>query len=105
MGHEWNLDPGLPSLLEVSDITVGPPMLGSSPTGPVRWVFLRPDTGDGTWVSDERAQAERERLERLRLQHFAGPLAAPDAAQNAPEFYVLAIADNLLLTQSKACPE
>ena len=56
------------------------------------------------WVSDQRAQAERERLEQLRQQHFAGPLVAPEATQNAPEFYVLAIADNLFLTQEQSVP-
>jgi hypothetical protein len=101
---KWKLVADLPSLVEVGDVTVGPTMLGSSPTGPVRWVFLKPDGGDGTWMSDERAQAERERLEGLRKQHFTGPLVAPDAAQDAPEFYVLAIADNLLLTQEQSVP-
>ena len=75
-------------------VTHGPRPMGFSETRHWRW-----HVGLG-----ERAQAERERLEQMRLQHFAGPLAAPDAAQNAPQFYVLAIADNLFLTQEQSVP-
>jgi hypothetical protein len=59
----WKQDPRLPLLLEVGNVTIGPPTLGSIAPGPIRWVFLKPDGGDGIWISDERAQTERERLE------------------------------------------
>ena len=103
-GVQWALDTDLSSLVEIGDVTVGSPILGSPPTGPDRWLFLKPDGGDGRWIDYERARAERERLEGLRTQTFSSPLVAPDAAQDAPEFYVLAIADNLLLTHEQSVP-
>jgi hypothetical protein len=98
----WNPDAGLPPLLEVGNVTIGSPTLAPLVPGPTRWVFLRSDAG--VWISGRQAHAERERREKLRQQHFEGPLVAPQTAQEAPEFYILAIADNLLLTQEQRVP-
>jgi hypothetical protein len=90
-------------LLEVGNVTSGPSTLDPLDPGSIRWVFLAPG-GDGIWISDEQAQVARQLLEQVREQHFALPLVAPEAAENAPEFYVVAVADNLLLTQEQRVP-
>jgi hypothetical protein len=100
----WQLDPRLPPLLEIGNVSIGPFILAPLDPGPKRWIFLKPDAGDGIWISDQRAEAERQSLEILREYYFAGPLVAPETTPNAPEFYVLAIADNLLLTQEQRVP-
>ena len=95
----------LSSLLEVGNLNAD----GAHTWGPLRpditrWVFLKPETSDSDWVSGERAQAELSRIEQMREQRFTAPLVAPGASPNAPEFLILAIADNLLITQPQRVP-
>jgi hypothetical protein len=100
----WKSDSELPPLLEIGNLTIGEPTWGPLDAGPTRWVFLKPESGDGAWISGEVAQAELSRIEQLREQRFTAPLVAPGASQSAPSFLVLAIADNLHITQSQRVP-
>ncbi|OBA64694.1 hypothetical protein A5647_24780 [Mycobacterium sp. 1100029.7] len=97
----------LPSLLEVGNLnTTGGPTWGPLRIEPnaTRWVFLKPENGGEDWVTGERAQAELRRIEQMREQIFTAPLTVAGASQNAPEFLILAIADNLLITQPQRVP-
>jgi hypothetical protein len=100
----WKLNTDLTPLLEVGNVNNTAPTWRPIDIGKPRWVFLKPETGDGEWATGERAQAELVRIEALREQRFTAPLIAPDASQNAPEFLVLAIADNLVITQPQRVP-
>jgi hypothetical protein len=100
----WKLNTDLPPLLEVGNVNNTAPTWRPIDFGKPRWAFLKPETGDGEWATGERAQAELVRIEALREQRFTAPPIAPDASQNAPEFLVLAIADDLVITQPQRVP-
>ncbi|AKC37993.1 Uncharacterised protein [Mycolicibacterium phlei] len=100
----WEIDPGLPPLLEVGNINETGPTWGAIKIGHPRWIFLKPQRGDGEWVTGELALAELARIENLREQRFTAPLRATSTPQNASEFLILALADNLLITQPQRVP-
>jgi hypothetical protein len=102
--YGWKPDPELPPLVEIGNVNDEAPTGGPLYPGPTRWVFLRPETGDGEWIQGEGAQTELRRIEQTREQWFTAPLVAPDTSQGAPKFLILAIADNLLITQPQRVP-
>ncbi|WP_131810520.1 hypothetical protein [Mycolicibacter sinensis] len=100
----WKLNPDLPSLLEVGNVNDTDPTWAPIDIGNPRWVFLRPEAGDGEWLTGELAQAELVRIEALREQRFTAPFKSTSTHQSAPAFLILALADNLLITQPQRVP-
>ncbi|SHU93108.1 Uncharacterised protein [Mycobacteroides abscessus subsp. abscessus] len=99
----WEVTLDTPALFEVGNFSDEPTM-GSLAVGDRRWLFLKPETGDTVWPTGERAKAELARVEASRERRFNTPLVAPGATPNAPKFLILAIADNLYLTQPQRVP-
>lgn len=100
----WTLDPALPPLLEIGNVSTGGETIGPIEISPTRWVFIKPDSAEGKWVGGEPALADLANVESLREQLFAEALVAPGASQDSPEFLLVAIADNLLITKVQRVP-
>jgi hypothetical protein len=97
----------LPPLPEVGNLnTEGDPTWGPlrPKPGANRWVFLKPENSGEDWVTGQSAQAELTRIEQSREQRYKTSLIATGTSQSAPEFLILAIADNLLITQPQRVP-
>lgn len=99
------LDPSLPSLLEIGNFVESTDtFLGPLTPGPVRFVHVRPAGDKGIWAEGPAAQAQLAGVEAARAQGFMQPMVAPETAQGAPEFAILAVADGLLITQPQRVP-
>lgn len=101
----WRLNSTLSRLLEIGNInTTGAPSWASLRPEPHRWVFLQPDAANGSWIAGERALEELDHIESLREQRFTSPLLAPGTPNDSPTYMIIALADNLLITQPQRVP-
>ena len=91
---------GDPRLLEI--IRIGNETEGDCEIRP-RQLFLEPP-GNGAWASGAVAEAERIHRDQTRQAYYDKVVEADNTSVVAPEYYVIALAENLLLTQPQRVP-